>query len=111
MLELLEALSFLFDCVLFVGKWSKYAFAKLTGRNRRTRPAAPRWKQKHLNPIVLVLVLLGVASGAVAQPTTDKQAPVAKKSAAKSAKSTEAELELRERSSKARALLISLSSD
>jgi hypothetical protein len=111
MLELLEAFGFLFDCVLFVNKWSRYAFDKLTGRNRRTRPSVPRWKQKHLNPMVMVLVILGVSAGATAQPKTDKQAPVAKKSATKSAEPTEADLELKERRSKARSLLISLSSD
>ena len=107
MLDLLEALGFLFDCVMFIGKWSTYAFDKLTGRNRRTRPSLPRWKQKHLNPMVLVLVFLGVTAGVTAQP---KQTPVAKKSAAKAAETAE-DLELKERRSKARALLVSLSSD
>ena len=111
MLELLEALGFLFECVMFVVKWSRYAFNKLTGRDRRIRPSFPQWKQKHLNAMVLVLVILGITAGVTAQVKTDKQAPVPRKSAAKSAETTEADLELKERRSKARSLLISLSSD
>lgn len=111
MLELLEALGFLFECVMFVVKWSRYAFNKLTGRNRRIRPSFPQWKQEHLNAMVLVLVILGITAGVTAQVKTDKQAPVPRKSAAKSAETTEADLELKERRSKARSLLISLSSD
>lgn len=111
MLDLLEALGFLFDCVMFVIKWSTYAFDKLTGLNRRTRLSLPQWKQKHLNLMVLVLVFLGLTAGVTAQPKTDRQTPIARKSAAKAAETTEADLELKERRSKARALLISLSSD
>ena len=110
MLDLLEALGFLVDCVIFVVKWSTYAFDRLTGRNKRTRPSFPRRKQKPLLPMVLVLVMLGVSTGVTAQPKTENQAAPAKKPAAKLVE-TEKDLELKERRSKARALLISLSSD
>ena len=65
-----------------------------------------------MKKINLALSLLIAVTVAQAQPQTEKKAaPPAKTTAAKSELSAEAELELKERRSKARALLVSLSSD
>jgi len=65
-----------------------------------------------MKKINLALSLLIAVTVAPAQTQTDKKAaPPAKTTAAKSELSAEAELELKERRSKARALLVSLSSD
>jgi hypothetical protein len=66
---------------------------------------------KHLKSLGIVLAVFGIVAGAPAQTKSDKPAAPTKKVAAKSTETAGADLELKERRSKARALLISLSSD
>jgi hypothetical protein len=66
-----------------------------------------------MKPIIVVLglALSGVVAQAQTQTADTKPAPRAKTAAAKSAESAEAAVELKERRSKARSLLVALSSD
>src|SRR6187431_1233559 len=64
-----------------------------------------------MKKINIPMCLLVVATATQAQTTVTKPAPPAKTTAAKSALSPEAELELKERRAKARSLLVALSSD
>lgn len=111
LLDLIEALGFVFDSVMFVVKWTRWAFDKVTRRNRLTRPSLPQWKARQMHVVSVALLILGLVAGVTAQTKNDKQVTSAKKTAAKSTESAEAALELKERRSKARALLMSLSSD
>ena len=108
---ILEFFGFALECFMFVADWSMYSLDKLRRRNQRIPPPLPHWKQKHLKRVIITLMVFGVTVGVSAQTKTDKQTTPAKKPAAKSTDTTEADLELRQRRSKARALLVSLSSD
>ena len=110
--DLIDAAGFLVNVVMTLFDWIVYAYDKVTRRNKRPLPAfSQHKKQKQVRQAVIVLLALGVVTGVSAQTKSEKQVTAAKKPAAASTENAEADLELNERRSKARALLISLSSD